>query len=254
MPVAGLERIDCAREAQASGECRPRLELSCCGADGRVLRVLVHAVAEDGGLEAVAPLLRICEQLRNPQSTEGSPFPASMFMFAYHGIAPDQRVVRDSERAHSHDTLGNSLAASPLFPCHCLQGAGWDLYQAREEFGRQGALGAAGGWRLSSINADFTYCPTYPAVLAVPASASDTLLLCLRDFRSRVSALRPACRLAAIPLPCGDSPSVAAACSPLVHSSGSHPSADMARSTDWSVPPAFKPAAGGDEARTLAPR
>ena len=64
---------------------------------------------------------------------------------------------------------------------------GWDLYDARAEFRRQGISekSADKGWRISTINKDYTFCDTYPALLVVPSGISDSTLKYAGPFRSR---------------------------------------------------------------------
>lgn len=64
---------------------------------------------------------------------------------------------------------------------------GWDLYDARAEFRRQGISEKAAdrGWRISSINKDYAFSPTYPATLVVPSKISDNTLKYASTFRSR---------------------------------------------------------------------
>ncbi|KAK4190452.1 protein-tyrosine phosphatase-like protein [Podospora australis] len=64
---------------------------------------------------------------------------------------------------------------------------GWDLYDARAEFRRQGISEKAAdlGWRITNINKDYAFSSTYPAVLAVPSKISDNTLKYAANFRSR---------------------------------------------------------------------
>ncbi|KAH8169564.1 myotubularin-like phosphatase domain-containing protein [Sarocladium implicatum] len=64
---------------------------------------------------------------------------------------------------------------------------GWHLYDPKAEFRRQGISQKLSdkGWRLTNINADYSFCDTYPAVLCVPTSISDNVLKYARTFRSR---------------------------------------------------------------------
>jgi hypothetical protein len=64
---------------------------------------------------------------------------------------------------------------------------GWDLYDARAEFRRQGISEKSAdlGWRISTINQDYSFSPTYPALLAVPSKISDNTLKYAATFRSR---------------------------------------------------------------------
>ena len=64
---------------------------------------------------------------------------------------------------------------------------GWEIYDVKTEFRRQGISEKLPdkGWRLSYINKDYTFCDTYPAVLVVPSNISDNVLKYAREFRSR---------------------------------------------------------------------
>ncbi|KAF2400155.1 phosphatases II [Trichodelitschia bisporula] len=62
---------------------------------------------------------------------------------------------------------------------------GWDLYDARHELARQGVGEEGSAWRVTDINADYKYSPTYPAVLAVPTAISDNVLNYAGKYRSR---------------------------------------------------------------------
>lgn len=64
---------------------------------------------------------------------------------------------------------------------------GWELYDARAEFRRQGISekSTEKGWRISTINQDYKFCDTYPALLVVPSSISDLTLKYAKEFRSR---------------------------------------------------------------------
>ncbi|KAI9837964.1 MAG: hypothetical protein M1819_006118 [Sarea resinae] len=64
---------------------------------------------------------------------------------------------------------------------------GWTVYDAREEWKRLGVneKSVDNGWRLSKINIDYQYSPTYPALLAVPSAISDNVLNYAGRYRSR---------------------------------------------------------------------
>lgn len=64
---------------------------------------------------------------------------------------------------------------------------GWTIYDARAEFRRQGISEKLPdkGWRLSTINQDYAFSPTYPDVLVVPSKISDNVLKYAGQFRSR---------------------------------------------------------------------
>ncbi|KUJ12689.1 phosphatases II [Mollisia scopiformis] len=65
---------------------------------------------------------------------------------------------------------------------------GWELYDAKAEWKRQGISdkGIDRGWRISKINLDYAFSPTYPALLVVPSSISDNTLNYAGRYRSRV--------------------------------------------------------------------
>ncbi|MCJ1474899.1 hypothetical protein MMC13_003559 [Lambiella insularis] len=65
---------------------------------------------------------------------------------------------------------------------------GWTVYDARREWKRQGVgdKSTAKGWRISTINTDYGFSPTYPALLPVPSSISDNTLNYAGRYRSRV--------------------------------------------------------------------
>ncbi|PKY04252.1 protein phosphatase [Aspergillus campestris IBT 28561] len=62
---------------------------------------------------------------------------------------------------------------------------GWELYDPRKEFARQGVGQNGRGWRISTINSDYGFSPTYPAVFAVPSTISDNTLNYAGRYRSR---------------------------------------------------------------------
>lgn len=78
--------------------------------------------------------------------------------------------------AFSHRPLKNEKAVN-----------GWNIYDPKAEFRRQGISAKLSdkGWRITNINHDYSFCDTYPAVLCVPTSISDNVLKYARTFRSR---------------------------------------------------------------------
>ncbi|KAI0527828.1 protein-tyrosine phosphatase-like protein [Xylaria bambusicola] len=64
---------------------------------------------------------------------------------------------------------------------------GWSLYDPRAEFRRQGisTKSVDRGWRISLINKDYTFSPTYPALLVVPSKISDNVIKYAGPYRSR---------------------------------------------------------------------
>ncbi|KAI5859350.1 phosphatases II [Durotheca rogersii] len=64
---------------------------------------------------------------------------------------------------------------------------GWRLYDPRAEFRRQGISNKSvdRGWRISLINKDYTFSPTYPGLLVVPSKISDNVIKYAGSYRSR---------------------------------------------------------------------
>jgi hypothetical protein len=65
---------------------------------------------------------------------------------------------------------------------------GWQVYDAKAEWKRQGISpkDPDRGWRISRINHDYAFSPTYPALLVVPSTISDNVLKYAGSFRSKV--------------------------------------------------------------------
>lgn len=61
---------------------------------------------------------------------------------------------------------------------------GWKIYDPVTEFERMG-VGKIDTWRLSSINRDYSFSPTYPRVLVVPTKISDNVLNYAAKYRSK---------------------------------------------------------------------
>ncbi|KAJ5157282.1 uncharacterized protein N7482_008382 [Penicillium canariense] len=62
---------------------------------------------------------------------------------------------------------------------------GWDLYDPRKEWERQGLSKETSAWRVSEINTDYSFSPTYPALIPVPSAISDNTLNYAGRYRSR---------------------------------------------------------------------
>ncbi|OLY77619.1 Phosphoinositide 3-phosphatase [Smittium mucronatum] len=69
---------------------------------------------------------------------------------------------------------------------------GWKLYDVYEEFRRMGIesdlnpnSSSISKWRFSLVNQDFKICPTYPDILVVPSTISDTTLTHASKYRSK---------------------------------------------------------------------
>jgi myotubularin-related protein 6/7/8 len=64
---------------------------------------------------------------------------------------------------------------------------GWELYDPKAEFRRQGISSKSQdrGWRISYINKDYAFSPTYPGLLVVPSQISDNVIKHAGPYRSR---------------------------------------------------------------------
>lgn len=64
---------------------------------------------------------------------------------------------------------------------------GWELYDPKAEFRRQGISSKSQdrGWRISNINKDYSFSPTYPGLLVVPSQISDNVIKHAGPYRSR---------------------------------------------------------------------
>lgn len=64
---------------------------------------------------------------------------------------------------------------------------GWSLYDPKAEFRRQGisTKSVDRGWRISLINKDYGFSPTYPGLLVVPSKISDNVIKYAGPYRSR---------------------------------------------------------------------
>ncbi|KAM3077301.1 phosphatidylinositol-3-phosphatase ymr1 [Clarireedia jacksonii] len=64
---------------------------------------------------------------------------------------------------------------------------GWDVYDPKTEWKRLGISekGVDRGWRISKLNQDYVFSPTYPALLPVPSSISDITIKHAGQHRSR---------------------------------------------------------------------
>ncbi|KAK9235334.1 protein-tyrosine phosphatase-like protein [Lipomyces kononenkoae] len=61
----------------------------------------------------------------------------------------------------------------------------WNIYDPIKEFQRMGVGTTIKSWRVTTINKDYEFCPTYPSVLVVPASVADSVLTYAGRYRSK---------------------------------------------------------------------
>lgn len=63
---------------------------------------------------------------------------------------------------------------------------GWNLYDPIAEYRRQGLITDTGRfWRISDVNKDYRFCPSYPNYLVTPCVISDNVLKYACKFRSK---------------------------------------------------------------------
>ena len=128
--------------------------------------------------------------------------PASVVRLHCKDVRSPYMAFRSPEDASQAVKLVSSLAFPKLHhsfafasvPRHNGGGAlpGWfDTYIPAEEFARQGALAAVNPisgqpqWRITTVNDQYCFSPTYPHQLVVPAAISDGHLVPLQRFRSK---------------------------------------------------------------------
>jgi hypothetical protein len=80
----------------------------------------------------------------------------------------------------SEEQLDAPPSAVPSEPA-----VGWESYNPRAEFARQGVGSRTKTWRFTDINRDYTFSPTYPSKLVVPARISDAHLTYAAKYRSK---------------------------------------------------------------------
>ncbi|OAP58053.1 hypothetical protein AYL99_07143 [Fonsecaea erecta] len=101
------------------------------------------------------------------------------------------RDVYDSIKAWTCKLSGieklYAFSYHPTGPEKDVGGKGWSLYDPMREWRRMGVGDESRktNWRISTINKDYSFSPTYPAILAVPANISDNTLNYAGRYRSR---------------------------------------------------------------------
>lgn len=119
-----------------------------------------------------------------------------MLALHFHSTQPGQ--VADEIARRAFYTLRSRCCISKLRELHAFSfsspreeaAAHGSEFDVRREFARMGvggkvANGPGAAWRLTDINQDYSYSPTYPNVLCVPQTVSDNLLKYSGTFRSR---------------------------------------------------------------------
>lgn len=100
---------------------------------------------------------------------------------------PKQRVPAGSSGV---DSVASPLESLSISDAPLATGAedsvtGWATFNPRTEFARQGMGNRTKAWRFTDINKDYSFCPTYPAKMAVPSRISDSTLAYAYKYRSK---------------------------------------------------------------------
>ncbi|KAK9467072.1 protein-tyrosine phosphatase-like protein [Lipomyces arxii] len=61
----------------------------------------------------------------------------------------------------------------------------WNIYDPIKEFERMGVGIRTQAWRFTTINEQYEFCATYPAILVIPSSVQDSLLTYAGRYRSK---------------------------------------------------------------------
>ncbi|GAA6047432.1 hypothetical protein JCM3770_001302 [Rhodotorula araucariae] len=143
--------------------------------------------------EVWIPLTLLHSVARTPPSLTGEPTPVVVRTRDYltysliFGSIADADLAWDSLKAAC-----GALSAGGLQGRYAFESAkgkaratGWEIYDAESEFERMGMGTRSKAWRFTSINADFQFCPSYPAKIVVPAKISDTTLSYAVKYRSK---------------------------------------------------------------------
>ncbi|KAI1824858.1 phosphatases II [Xylaria intraflava] len=133
--------------------------------------------------------LRLCSSYTGRPSNiriRGRDFNLISFLFANEALAREAfDIIRSRTcRLGSIEKL-YAFSHQPLKSEKQLDG--WKLYDPRTEFRRQGisTKSVDRGWRISTINKDYAFSPTYPALLVVPSKISDNVIKYAGPYRSR---------------------------------------------------------------------
>ena len=116
-------------------------------------------------------------------------------------VAPAQQQQQQQQQQQGDDGSGTDpfgLTSAGTYPSPAPVTSptlapfpGWDAYVPYRELARIGVLTARHPksgealWRVADVNREYEYAPTYPAVLVVPARASDAMLAAVAPFRSK---------------------------------------------------------------------
>ncbi|KAI5969265.1 YMR1 [Candida margitis] len=97
-------------------------------------------------------------------------------------LATTAKTENDIKSLYAYSYVPNNLEKK-------LDVRGWDLYDTVAEYSRLGLISndTTGDrfWRLTEVNSDYKFCPSYPRHLIVPSSISDNVLKHAAKFRSK---------------------------------------------------------------------
>ncbi|GAA5833837.1 hypothetical protein JCM9279_001640 [Rhodotorula babjevae] len=155
---------------------------------------------EDNGDEVWVPLTLLHSVTRTPPSLTGEPTPLVLrtrdyltYELSFASIA-DADLAWDSLKAQCGTLSFGGLEGRYAFAQPRGTGEegkgkeradGWEVYDVEKEFARMGMGTRSKAWRFTSVNADFQFCPSYPAKIVVPAKISDTTLSYAVKYRSK---------------------------------------------------------------------
>ncbi|KAI8607308.1 Myotubularin-like phosphatase domain-containing protein, partial [Chytriomyces sp. MP71] len=94
-------------------------------------------------------------------------------------------VFANLQRLINISAIGNLFAFTHEPNPPFSTSSGWSVYNPEAEFRRMGLGVKSDLWRFSTINKDFSFCPTYPRLIAVPSRISDNVLKHAVKFRSK---------------------------------------------------------------------
>ncbi|RYO76695.1 hypothetical protein DL766_000719 [Monosporascus sp. MC13-8B] len=119
------------------------------------------------------------------------PIIAHYFVFINVNIYDELQARETFEWIRNHTCRLGSIEKLYAFSYQPLKAEksldGWQLYDPRVEFRRQGisTKSVDRGWRISTINKDYSFSPTYPGLLVVPSKISDNVIKYAGAYRSR---------------------------------------------------------------------
>lgn len=154
----------------------------------------------DGGAEDVWQSVKDCavsgrSRVTNRQMLDMLKVPASVEqLFAFNYSLPStasSSKITLPPRAESSSSHQSPLSSSPAERSPTPTGTpspkptGWQVYNPRTEFTRQGVGSRTRGWRFTDINKDYSFSATYPSKLVVPSRIGDAVLQYAAKYRSK---------------------------------------------------------------------